>query len=226
MTGSSSPPAPRPAPWRRSGPTRSPRSGGIQGHAARCHELAHASLCAWRRAARRRWRGARYYHPRHSRNAVLRPLRPRASRRPGRLPLLLGRLSSSRLSGTERGPMSRPTNRLIRSPSARTPDQPNRPSTPRVPVTRRIVAELDRADNRPLVVGYRPGPLTGFAEGRTYIELAQAVYECPEPTVAQVKAVQRAAKRLVDAGRIERGGRSGEVVVLVLEDGGRLPMPR
>ena len=28
-----------------------------------------------------------------------------------------------------------------------------------------------------------------------------------------MKAVQRAAKRLVEAGRIERGGRSGEVVV-------------
>jgi hypothetical protein len=108
--------------------------------------------------------------------------------------------------------------RLIRGVSADTPDQPNRQPTRRVPVTRRILAELDRAPNLPLVSGYLgrwgyPGPLTGFPEGRTYVELARAVYETPEPTDAHVKAVQRAAKRLVAAGRIETSRGSDGVVV-------------
>jgi hypothetical protein len=104
--------------------------------------------------------------------------------------------------------MSGPAYRLIPSSRAGTPDQPR----PRVPVTRRIVAELDRAPNVPLIPAYLgrrgyPGPLTGLPESRTYVELARAVYETAEPTAAQVKAVQRAAKRMVDAGLIERLGR-------------------
>jgi hypothetical protein len=97
------------------------------------------------------------------------------------------------------------------SPHVGTRDQPN-PS--RVPVTRRILAELERAGNRTLPGGdklsmfpsawTRPGPLIGMPEGFTYVELARKVYETPEPTTAQIKAVQRAAKRLVEAGRIER----------------------
>ena len=71
---------------------------------------------------------------------------------------------------------------LIRSTRAETPDQPK--PTRRVPVTRRVIAELDRAGNLPFVPAYLgrwgyPGPRIGFPEGRTYIELAQAVYECP-----------------------------------------------
>jgi hypothetical protein len=93
-------------------------------------------------------------------------------------------------------------------------DQPKR----RVPVTRRILAELDRAGNMPLVPdflgwpGY-PGPLVGLPEGRSYVELAQAVYEVEEPSAANVKAVQRAAKRLVAAGQIEQRKVGGEVVL-------------
>ena len=102
--------------------------------------------------------------------------------------------------------------------AARMSDQPKREPARRIPVTRRIVAELDRAGNRHLVPellgfpGY-PGPLIGLPESRTYVELARAVYETPEPNVAQVKAVQRAATRLEAAGRIEQRRRSGEVVV-------------
>lgn len=43
--------------------------------------------------------------------------------------------------------------------------------------------------------------------------MARAVYDTPEPTVAQVKAVARAAKRLVEAGQIERSRASEGVVV-------------
>jgi hypothetical protein len=81
------------------------------------------------------------------------------------------------------------------------------------------VAELERAGNTPLVPDYLgrwgyPGPLVGLPEGRTYVELARAVYETPEPTVAQVKAVQRAASRLEASGRaVSRRRTGGEVVV-------------
>jgi len=65
----------------------------------------------------------------------------------------------------------------------------------------------------PLVVGHDPGPRTGLPQGRTYIELARGVYETVDPTNAQVKAVRRAAVRLVEAGRIERSRGGGEVEV-------------
>jgi hypothetical protein len=38
--------------------------------------------------------------------------------------------------------------------------------------------------------------------------LARAVYKTPEPTAAELKAIQRAAKRLAEAGRVEPYGRS------------------
>jgi hypothetical protein len=123
------------------------------------------------------------------------------------------RLIPSPSGGTSDKPKRKPTT-LIRSSGACTPDQPNK----RVPVTRGILAELDRPGNVPLrpeylgSLGY-PGPLTGLPEGRAYVELARVVYETPEPTVAQVKAVQRAASRLEAAGRIERYRGSNGVVV-------------
>jgi hypothetical protein len=75
-----------------------------------------------------------------------------------------------------------------------------------------VLAELDRADCRalnPLLLGRRgyPGPLIGLPERRTYVELARAAYQTPEPTIAEVSAVQRACTRLVAAGRIERSRR-------------------
>lgn len=83
---------------------------------------------------------------------------------------------------------------------------------------RLIVAELNRVGNVTLIPEYLgrsgyPGPRTGFAEGRTYVELARVVYETPEPTVAQVKSVQRACKSLEAVGLIALGRRSYGVVV-------------
>jgi hypothetical protein len=60
----------------------------------------------------------------------------------------------------------------------------------------------------------RPGPLIGLPQGFTYVELAQAVYETPEPSTAQVKTVQRAAKRLIEAGLIEQQSRRSDGVVV------------
>lgn len=109
--------------------------------------------------------------------------------------------------------MSQPTTRLIRTVPGNSPDQPKPRPTRRVPVTRRILAELDRAGNLPLVAGWDPGPLVGLPVGRTYVELARVVYENPEPTVAQVKTVQRACKRLHADGLIELSRGSRGVVV-------------
>ncbi|MBK5116507.1 MAG: hypothetical protein JJE23_06260 [Thermoleophilia bacterium] len=67
--------------------------------------------------------------------------------------------------------------------------------------------------------GY-PGPRIGRPEGRTYVELALAVYETSEPTVAQVKAVQRAAKRLAAAGRVETSWHQRDAFEVVVR---RLP---
>ena len=101
-----------------------------------------------------------------------------------------------------------PPIRLIRGARAGTQDQPKR----RVPVTRLILAELDRAPNLPPVLGFDPGPLTGFAVGRTYAELARAIYKTSEPTAAQMNAVQRAAASLDAAGGIDLSRRGHEVV--------------
>jgi hypothetical protein len=102
--------------------------------------------------------------------------------------------------------------RLIRGARAGTRNQPNRRAG-RVPVAQRILEELDRTGNIPLpderFVGPfwngRRGRRTGLAKGRTYGELARAIYGTGAPTAAQLKAVARAAKRLERARRIELG---------------------
>ena len=118
------------------------------------------------------------------------------------------RLIRSLSAGTPDQPKSGA--RLIASVPGGTPDQPNRGGG-RVRVAEGILAELDRTGNVPLpderFMGRfwsgRPGRRTGLAEGRTYVELARAIYETEDPTAAQVKAVQRAAKRLERDGHIE-----------------------